>query len=96
MSRYKGRLSAKAMERRFPHIVEMVVPEGGFGSKINDMAAWHHERGIERHNGAGSYREDVWYVRWCFLNEADAEAFRQAFGGERLTSTGQVRRTDRR
>jgi hypothetical protein len=75
--------------------VEMVVPDGGFGSKINDMAAWHRDHGLEDHRGAGRCSEDDWYVRWCFLYEADAEAFRQAFGGERLISTGQMRRTDR-
>jgi hypothetical protein len=31
MTRYKGRASPKAIEREFPHIVEMIVPEGGFG-----------------------------------------------------------------
>ena len=31
MTRYKGRASPKAIEREFPHIVETIVPEGGFG-----------------------------------------------------------------
>ena len=29
MTRYKGRSNAKAIEREFPHIVEMAVPPGG-------------------------------------------------------------------
>jgi hypothetical protein len=29
MSRYKGRTSAKAIEKDFPYIVEMQVPLGG-------------------------------------------------------------------
>jgi hypothetical protein len=33
MSRYKGRQSAKVVERDFPHFVDMVVPLGGFGSR---------------------------------------------------------------
>jgi len=37
MPRYKGRASPKAIERDFPHIVEMRVPLGGFGSKLNAM-----------------------------------------------------------
>jgi hypothetical protein len=28
MTRYKGRVSARAIERDFPHVVETVVPEG--------------------------------------------------------------------
>ena len=37
MSRYKGRTSAKAIEKDFPHIVEMIVPLGGLGKKLDDM-----------------------------------------------------------
>ncbi len=96
MVRYKGRPSIKAIERDFPHIVEMAVPEGGFRQKTYDMAAWHRDRGIDSHDGAGEYRDGVFYVRACFLNEADAEAFKQAFGGERLSSTGRARQKGRR
>ena len=31
MTRYKGRTSARAIERDFPHIVDMAVPFGGLG-----------------------------------------------------------------
>lgn len=41
MSRYKGRSSAKAIERDFPHIVEMAVPLGGFGRRLDDIHEWH-------------------------------------------------------
>jgi hypothetical protein len=29
MSHYKGRASAKALERNFPHYVDIAVPPGG-------------------------------------------------------------------
>jgi hypothetical protein len=29
MARYKGRMSPKAIERDFPHVVEIAVPPGG-------------------------------------------------------------------
>ena len=47
MTRYKGRASAKAIEKDFPHIVEMQVPLGGFCSKLNAMYQWHETRGME-------------------------------------------------
>ena len=47
MSRHKGRTSAKAIEKDFPHIVEMQVPLGGFGSKLDAMYQWHETRGKE-------------------------------------------------
>ena len=45
MSHYKGRASPKEIEKDFPHIVEMRVPLGGFGSKLNAMYQWHEARG---------------------------------------------------
>src|SRR4029453_3176961 len=40
MPRYKAR-SAQAIEKDFPHIVQMIVPLGGFGKKLDDMYEWH-------------------------------------------------------
>ena len=37
MSRYKGRVSARAIERDFPHVVETVVPKGGLGKTLDAM-----------------------------------------------------------
>jgi hypothetical protein len=33
MGRYKGRVSASAIERDFPHVVETVVPKGVIGKR---------------------------------------------------------------
>jgi hypothetical protein len=45
---YKGRFSAKLIERDFPHIVEVVVPPGGLGTKLDAMYAFHTQHGIGR------------------------------------------------
>jgi hypothetical protein len=37
MSRYKGRTDPKEIEKAFPHIIEIIVPLGGFGKKLEDM-----------------------------------------------------------
>jgi len=47
MTRYKGRISTKAIEQAYPHIVEMIVPLGGFGKKLDEMYEWHRARGIQ-------------------------------------------------
>ena len=39
MGRYKGRQSAKAVEKDFPHFVDMVVPLGGLGNRLDAMYA---------------------------------------------------------
>jgi hypothetical protein len=46
MTRYKGRASPKAIEREFPHIVEMIVPEGGFGRTLDAMFDFHARHSI--------------------------------------------------
>ena len=53
MSRYKGRTDSKEIEKAFPHIVEMIVPLGGFGKKLDDIYEWHSARGIEAMRGHG-------------------------------------------
>ena len=44
---YKGRIGTKETERHYPHIVEMIVPLKGFGTRLNDMHSWHSTRGIQ-------------------------------------------------
>ena len=82
MPRYKGRTSAKAIEKDFPHIVQMIVPLGGFGKKLDDMYEWHSTRGIEAMRGSG-WRDESgrFYVRWCFANLITAQDFARKFGG---------------
>jgi hypothetical protein len=53
MSRYKGRTSPKAIEQAYPHVVEMIVPPGGFGKQLDTMHEWHRARGIEAMRGRG-------------------------------------------
>jgi hypothetical protein len=84
MSRYKGRASPEANERDFPHHVEMIVPEGGFGRKLDVMHEWHRARGIEAMHGRGRRDENGRYcIRWCFADPTVASAFETQFGGQR-------------
>ena len=82
MPRYRGQQSTKAVERDFPHIVEIEVPSGGLGTRMNLMSDWHKARGIESQRGQGRYEEPTWFARWCFADQATAEAFHAEFGGK--------------
>jgi len=82
MAGYKGRIGTKDIERRYPQIVELVVPLKGFGTTLNDMHDWHTTRGIQTQRGSGRYHEGRHYVRWCFADPKDAKEFQAAFGGE--------------
>ena len=79
---YKGRIGTKEIERHYPHIVELMVPLNGFGTRLNDMHEWHSIRGIQTHPGSGRYHDGRHYVRWCFADPEDAKAFQKEFGGE--------------
>jgi len=82
MTRYKGRTSARAIEKDFPQIVEMIVPLGGLGKKLDDMYEWHRARGIQDHRGRTRRDEDGRdYVRWCFGDRTIAEDFARKFDG---------------
>jgi hypothetical protein len=80
MKRYKGRQSAQSIERDYPHIVEMLVPEGGFGKKLDAMYDWHRARGILFQRGRSRRDENGRdYIRWCFADADTAAAFAAEF-----------------
>ena len=85
MPRYKDRTDPKQIEkieRTFPHIIEISVPLGGFGKKLDDMYEWHWARDIEAMRGRGWRDENGrFYVRWCFANVITAQDFVHKFGG---------------
>jgi hypothetical protein len=74
MSRRKGEVTGHMNEREFPHLVELKLPPGGFRSQNLEFDAFHREYGIP-------------HVRFCFPDAPTADAFRERFGGTRLTSS---------
>jgi hypothetical protein len=51
MTRYKGRAKISLNERNYPHHVELQVPEGGFGKRLDEIHDWHRARGIQAMGG---------------------------------------------
>ena len=85
MSRYKGRASAKAIEKDFPYHVDIAIPFGGLGKRINDMYAFHTLLGIESKSGLGRHDANGSVIRFCFADENSAAAFANEFA-ENLAS----------
>ena len=79
---YKGQIKTSEVERRYPHIVELMVPLNGFGTTLILMHDGHTFRGIQTQRGSGRYHDGRHYVRWCFADQKDAKAFQKDFGGE--------------
>ena len=65
-SPFKWILSAKAVEQDFPHFVEIVVPPGGLGSRLDAMYAFRERQGIRAKRGHGRHDANGSVVRWCF------------------------------
>jgi hypothetical protein len=85
MTRYKGRMSQKAIEREFPHVVEIAVPPGGLGAQLDVMHHFHRARGIQACLGLGRRDEGRDYLRWYFTRPTVAEAFVAEFGGNLIS-----------
>jgi hypothetical protein len=81
MTRRKGEITARMNERDFRHIVELRLPDGGFGTRLDDFEAFHRLRGIDSRRGRRQRRDKQEYVRWCFASVIDADDFAQQFGG---------------
>jgi hypothetical protein len=79
--RYKGRPSSKSMEREFPHVVEIAVPLGGLGKRLDAMHDFHSVCGIKPCLGRGRRDDTQDYLRWYFSEPKTAAAFAEKFGG---------------
>jgi len=80
MTRYKGRASAKAVEKDFPHHVDIAVPLGGLGSRLDAMHDFHTRHGVKAQRGHGRHDANGAIIRWCFADPAIAKSFATMFG----------------
>ena len=79
MSRYKGSQNAKAVERDFPHFVDIVVPLGGLGARLDAMYDFHARQSIKPQRGHGRHDANGSVIRWCFADPVAAAEFASAF-----------------
>jgi hypothetical protein len=85
MSRRKSEITGHINERDFPHHVELELPARGFRDKSQELESFHRERSIAIRRGRGRQEAEQFHVRFCFPDTATADAFRERFGGTRLT-----------
>jgi len=90
------KIKARSNEAAFPFVVQIAVPDGGFGGTLDAINAWHcyskyrQRRGQRQHVGIQEY----W--SWCFEGLEIAKQFRQRFGGEIMPVTIRPRPERRR
>ena len=59
-----------------------MVPEGGFGPRLNEMHKWHEAHGIEAVRGQSRHENERGIIRWCFADLGMAMLFQKEFGQE--------------
>jgi len=79
MTRYKGQLRASRTEQEFPHHVDIIVPPGGLGTRLDAMYSFHEQHGIKPQRSHGKHDADGSVIRWCFADLAIAESFAGEF-----------------
>ncbi|HTL65685.1 MAG TPA: hypothetical protein VL305_11880 [Pseudolabrys sp.] len=79
MSRYKGQLRAAQTEHLFPHHVDIIVPPGGLGTRLDAMYEFHAQHGIKPQRGHGTHSANGSVIRWCFADAETASAFSAEF-----------------
>jgi hypothetical protein len=81
-NREDGSNTARMNERKYPHVVELALPDRGFVSIIDAIERFHHLRAIEIRRGHSTAQKGGYCGRWCFNNSKTAKAFCAEFGGE--------------
>lgn len=68
--------------RRCPFVVQILMPEGGFGPRLDAINAWHlyskNKQRRARPHQVGQQK----FGRWCFESLAIAKKFSERFSGE--------------
>jgi hypothetical protein len=82
MTRYKGRASAKSIARDFPHVVETLVPLGGFRERLDDIYEFHRQRGILARTLPGRREGERDIAGWAFADKSTADEFAAKFSSE--------------
>jgi hypothetical protein len=82
MTRYRGTQRAKAVEQNYsPHYVDVAVPPGGLGPRLNAMYDFHTRNGIQPKRGQARFDANGSVIRWCFADPVIAAAFANQFKG---------------
>jgi len=78
----KRKTTVRVSPRRYPFIVQILVPEEGFGLRLDAINAWHRYTNNRQRRTRPHQIGQQKFSRWCFENMQAAEKFRERFGGE--------------
>ena len=73
--RYRGGISDQVVERAYSFHVDMRVPPGGLGSRLDAMYDFHTQQNVTVRRGVGRREGDCEIIRWCFVDSEIAMKF---------------------
>ena len=79
-TRLQRRTKREGRRTRFLHLVDIVVPLSGLGSKLDAMYDFHTQYGIKPQRAHGRHDANGSVIRWCFADPATAKSFATVFG----------------
>jgi hypothetical protein len=82
--RYKGWQNAASIRHDFPYVVELEVPLGGFGTRLDRIYGFHIRVGVAPRRGRGRRKGKRDIVCWRFADAETAQAFADECGGVML------------
>jgi hypothetical protein len=86
VTRRKGEVTKRRIDRDFPHQVAILIPVGGLVARQMAMHNFCDMRSILYKTRSDLRHEPISdYVRFCFGDPAHVDAFMAEFGGERIT-----------
>ena len=87
MTRRKGEITKRQIDRDCPHQVAIRIPIGGLVRLLMDMYTFCDAHAMPYRTHADGRYEPVPsdQIRFCFTDPAHADAFHAKFDGERIT-----------
>ena len=74
--------ATRVRQSKFPFVVRMANPDGGFGCALFAGNAWHRSsKNTRRRSGPRCLGEREFWT-WCFEGLEIAKSFRHRFGGQ--------------
>jgi hypothetical protein len=84
-ARRKREITGLSNERDFPRLIELALPPKGLRAIFLDIDTFHRHNRIPARRGRSQHDIGQPRIRFCFPDAAIADAFRDRFGGVRMT-----------
>lgn len=90
-ARDRGSISDQVVERAYAFHVDMRVPPGGLGNRLDAMYDFHTQQSVTMRRGVGRREDGCDIIRWCFADAEVARKFATSFSDFVISCASQPR-----